>query len=50
MLHQTLRGELSQHIFAGLVLVAAAALTLALTGQAAFAQHPWRDRPILINR
>jgi hypothetical protein len=35
-LYQILRGELSQQIFAGVVLAAAAAaVTLALTGQAA---------------
>jgi hypothetical protein len=33
--YQILRGELSQHIFAGVVLAAAAVVTLAFTGQAA---------------
>jgi len=34
-LHQMLRRELLQHVFAGVVLVVAAALTLAVSGQAA---------------
>ncbi|HET9082519.1 MAG TPA: hypothetical protein VFO01_18635 [Trebonia sp.] len=50
-MYQILHGELSQHIFAGVVLAAAAAaVTLALTGQARFAQHLRHDRPVLINR